>query len=339
MMRVYFDRANFESFISQRSKDEARFELCNDMLKKQMDVFLNMNMAEFQTSPLCVSWLTTMTSGAKKFPDCNPEVFSFEPITDSDSFVSDLDKEEHSSIFLLDDEKINEVSFGKGVMAGIIGNEIEVLSKLIIDEDTKYISSLTDRHFRATNNWSPLIPYIRPCTDIIIRDAFILLNQRNHRYENNIYSLILKLASELKDSKLNIVIVCLRFNPNEANQIEPGWDDIRLNIKQILKTRNNVDASVTYIIANKKKSIKHDRTIFTNYIRYLPDDSLGNFYDNRGAFSSESDQFHIHSMAKSSLYDDAINFIDKIQSLIYDIYRGNVDGGEIKKDPDYDDLN
>ena len=63
MMRVYFDRANFESFISQRSKDEARFELCNDMLKKQMDVFLNMNMAEFQTSPLCVSWLTTMTSG------------------------------------------------------------------------------------------------------------------------------------------------------------------------------------------------------------------------------------------------------------------------------------
>ena len=108
-MKAYFDKINFESFISLRSTDTYKFERCNDMIKRHLDVRLNMSLEEFKSSPLCVSWLTTMTDGAKRFPQPRPNDFNFKPIKDVSSFIDGFSKDDYSAIYLLDDTKVDEV--------------------------------------------------------------------------------------------------------------------------------------------------------------------------------------------------------------------------------------
>lgn len=332
-MKAYFDKINFESFISQRSTDTYKFERCNDMIKRHLDVRLNMSLEEFKSSPLCVSWLTTMTDGAKRFPQPSPNDFNFKPIKDVGSFIDGVSKDEYSAIYLLDDAKVDEVIHNGNFLVGKKGEELEVLYKLIIDEDTNFIASLPPKtHFVGTKDWAPLDNYVRPCSDIIIRDAFLLFNDRLRPYKKNIYSLIQKLSSGIKDTNLNIVIICMKQN-TDTSRFEPDWDRIRKEIKDILKKEKNIDAKITYVVANQKKDVGHDRTIFTNYIHYMPNDCLGNFYGVNGDYSSESDQFTINCIATEKNYREAFDFLDRMQGLIYDIMMGNIQGGEVKEDP------
>lgn len=333
-MKAYFDKINFESFILQRSKDTYKFERCNDMIKRHLDVRLNMSLDEFKSSPLCVSWLTTMTDGAKQFPKTSPKDFQFKPIKNASSFTSGFSKDDYSAIYLIDDINVDEVINKGNLLIGKKGSEIDVLYKLIIDEDTLFIASLPPKkHFVGTKDWTPLDKYIFPCSDIIIRDAFLLFNNKFRPYKNNIYSLIRKLSSDIKDTHLNIVIVCMKRN-TDSGRFEPDWDTIRTEIKDILKNERNIDAKITYVVADRKSDIGHDRTIFTNYVHYMPHDCLGNFYGLHGEYSSESDQFDLRSIVTERLYNEAFEFIDRMQGLIYDIMMGKILGGEIKEDPE-----
>lgn len=332
-MKAYFDKSNFESFIIQRPKDIRRFEICNDMIKRHLDVKLNMTLADFQSSQLCVSWLTTMTDGARKFPKPCPEEFSFSRDGNIETFTDGFSKEDFSSVFLLDDTKVDDLKSKGNLLVGKKGEELDLLERLIVDEDNNFITSLPPKeYFVGSRDWSPLNPYVRPCTDIIIRDAFLLFNDRLHPYSKNLYSLLLKLTEGISDTTICIVIVCMKQN-TDANHYEPDWAKVRSNIKKLLKDQRNIEAKITYIVADLKKEIGHDRTIFTNYIHYMPNDCIGNFYGLNGDYSSESDQFDLRCIATEKLYKEAFGFIQKIQGLIYEIMIGNVQGGEIKEDP------
>ena len=332
-MKAYFDKVNFESFIRQRANNQSKFDRCNEMIKRHLDVLLNMTLEEFEASPLCLSWLTTMTDGAKQFPKPNPEAFNEIFDENNDASLDGFDRHNYSSIYLLDNEKAKSLSKKVTLLVGDEGSEIEILDSLFIDEDTNFVTSLPPRrYFKDSRNWQPLNDYIFPCSDIIIRDAFLLFNNRLHPYSKNIYELLLKLSQKAKNDKVNIVIVCMKRN-TDASHFEPNWEDIRNHIKRLLKSELNIEANVTYIVANQKKDIGHDRTIFTNYVHYMPHDSIGNFYGLNGEYSSESEQFDLRSIVSNNLYTEAFDFVDKLQGLIYDIMKGKIDGGEIKEDP------
>ena len=332
-MKAYFDKVNFESFILQRPKNQTKFERCNDMVKRHLDVLLNMTMEEFQASPLCLSWLTTMTDGAKQFPKPNPEAFNEIFDENNDASLDGFDRHNYSSIYLLDNEKAKSLSKKVTLLVGDEGSEIEILDSLFIDEDTNFVKSLPPRkYFEGSRDWQPLNDYVFPCSDIIIRDAFLLFNNRLHPYTKNIYSLLLKLTQKAKNDKVNIVIVCMKRN-TDASQFEPNWDDIRNHIKSLLKSVHNIEANVTYIVADKKENIGHDRTVFTNYVHYMPHDSIGNFYGLNGEYSSKSEQFGLRSIVSKNLYTEAFDFVEIIQGLIYDIMMGKIQGGEVKEDP------
>ncbi|MCF0224501.1 MAG: hypothetical protein HUK20_09535 [Fibrobacter sp.] len=252
---------------------------------------------------------------------------------DNEVYLDGFSQDNYSSVYLLSNDRVQSLSSKVSLLVGNEGSEIDILDSLYIDEDTNFIKSLPPlQHFNGSHDWEPLSDYVFPCSDIIIRDAYLLVNKKLHPYDKNIYSLLLKLTQKVKNDKVNIVIICLRHG-SSSEKNEPQWDDIRNEIKSLLKSVNNVEAKVTYVVIEKKRDIGHDRTVFTNYVHYMPHDSIGNFYGRDGSYTSESEQFGLRSIVPESLYTEAFDFVKIMQGLIYEILIEGEKVGEIKEDP------
>lgn len=203
-MNVYIDKANIVSFL-QQYKDK-RFQSCNQMLKEQCDMNFNFSKNELLSDKIhgreVIAWLTTLSSGMKgevvwevKFPD--------RPLK-SNCHIS-FTREQLCSVYLLDDEKVDNVLEKGIILIAKVGSEIDVLSNLFFP-NKQYQKNI----FRQLSSWKDLATYISPCTDIIIVDQFLLSDVS--LLESNIYTLVERLCSLAHHSKLNIVLFTLKEN-------------------------------------------------------------------------------------------------------------------------------
>ena len=67
-------------------------------------------------------------------------------------------------------------------------------------------------------------------------------------------------------------------------------------------------------------------------MKYMPDDSWGNFYDKTGQYVSRSDQFSVQISTTKELVKKSIHFVEAIQEIINKVEDGTY-SGEIIKDP------
>lgn len=330
-MKAYFDLANIESFLSSRDDNPEKFEACNNMLKNHLDVRLNIYFEDFAASDLCLSWVTRLMEEGKNLPKCivnNTEITPERPIQLQQDFLKSNNIEDHSSLYFVD-EDVDAIETHGNYIISNVGNEIATLYKLLFEECTQTIKSLPIRqHFSTSKLWDALEKYTLPCSDIIIVDSYILCNKR--LYTNNLYSFTKKITKNVMYSHLNIVIFSLKTTHTRTSSFEPDWDKIRLELKKELQTKD-IEANITFVSPETERDFgEHDRTVFTNYIQYIPHACL-NFYNTSGDFTSTGRYFHIHSLAAKDNYEATLAFIHDMQCIVNKINSGEIHGA-INKD-------
>lgn len=323
-MNVYVDKKNLESFIF--SADNEYFEGCNRMLKKYLNVHINMSVEEFAQSAACMAWAKTLLAGRGERNNAfdfrtEDSIFQERPILKE--LIERFDKEKCSSIYLLDDPYVNEIR-EKGNLIASGEKEVETLHRLQIGEEEEqcYIRSMNlESDFRM--KWEGIDCIALPCSDIIICDPYILSNQ--WLYEKNLYALLRRMAKGLHNTRLRIVIISLKETQNGKKSDSLNYNKIRKMIKKLLKDKT-IDAQVSFVLPLSSKDFgEHDRTILTNYVLYNSGATL-NFYNSKGQLTTNGRYFTAYSLAFPKHEQMASDFLKDMQQLIYDIQKGEKQG-------------
>ncbi len=343
-MRAYFDKENIISFIKAGTVNGEGYYDCNRMFRTNVQVRLNFTAEDiFNQLELFQPWLNTFTDGvqsnnslfpktATKKEDYFPQIRPLD--SNLDNVYDYLDNELRSSVFLLDDiadKKVKELKEKGNLIVGLRGEEINTLLSTILP-DYQYSDTLEANTFNQ-ELWGKLRDYVKPCSDIIISDQFILSNPR--KLEQNLYALLDTLCLKLKLSQINIVIFCLATYKKRDISVMNNWEQISTKIKSKINLNRFIKKekiSVTFVgltpiddlskdKKKKGKSLKeHDRTIFTNYMLLVPGTSL-NFYNEKKELDTNGRYFHLLSLAKQDYQQIANRYINDMQAIIYGIMK------------------
>lgn len=308
-MQIYFDKENLLSFLSQR-KDK-RFIYCEETLIRHCHVFMNFSKEELiqetEDNEIIKTWMKVCSDGFDTLPwTWN---YSFPPRKIKTTTPNDFDKHQHSAVYLITDECLCNLKNLNQYLVSNLGEEVDVLSQLWFD-DKQYIVNV----FNKLNEWSALLPYQSPCSDIIVCDKFFLLE--SNLLEYNLYTLLPQLSLSSKCSKINIVI----FTLNEYKGKSCDFEKVIGTIKQIIQKKTGAKPSVAIVTGSGNKIDEHDRTIFTNYKLYTSGDTF-NYFDSQGRKITKGRYFHVFSLASKDNENTAKGFLDDMQKL-YDSIKG-----------------
>ena len=325
-MYAYFDIENLSSFVKSSAKE--KFADCNRMLKTHFDIKFNFPKKKMLEYPELMPWITSMTQGAKGSVDyLDDRVYPPRPLKSNTH--KDFDKEHLSAVYLLNDERIGNIMNNGAIMYAGVGQEVDVLSSLIKDDDYGFEKEFQVRHLK---NWNALDDHITPTTDIIVVDQYIFSD--DNIYDYNIYALLERLCHKVRNSSVNIIIFTLPSNYNRISKFEftPDWGAIRAKIKSIIKRITGLDPKVTFVLPRRLE--EHDRTVFTNYQYLVSGDTL-NYFDSQWRVITNGRFLRIESAAHTDHYAAAMAFIDDMQAIINETKRLNPDSIKYDKSSYY----
>lgn len=326
-MDVYIDKANIISFLHQYN--DKRFQTCSQMLKEQCKLCLNFSKEDILSDQKygreLLAWLKTLSSGMSSKITWRVG-FPTRPL--KTNCYNSFSPNQLSSVYLLDDEKI-ETLLGKGVLLlSKPGKEVDVLANLLF-ENKQYQKNI----FRKMTSWKVLEDYISPCTDIVIVDQYVCSDES--LLESNLYVLLESLCSYAHISKINIVIFTLKetYNRTTNHICMPDWKKILDKISDKIEAKTEVAPNITIIAASKDNLQEHDRTIFTNYKSFFSGDTI-NYFDSVGNKITKGRTFYVNSLVERDNYNDALDFLTKMQEVYDRIKKLNPDlihkKGELK---------
>lgn len=246
-MKLYIDKENLISLI--KSKDNYLFEDCQLLIRRELDVQYNFEKSEIWKNEYLLAWFQRFGDGIKgEHIFSSPErVYPARPV--KSNFYISGGGESFNSIYLIDDEHICEVIAEKScVLIGKIGDEVNVLERLMIEKETRAIS---------IESWKNFCPKL-PLSDVIITDTYYFKDKETYEKNNN--ELIEALANIPHNSPLNVVIITKPENCDKRINLE----EEQKRIKEFVKNRTgSAKSSVTILTSNKI----HDRYLITNYYR------------------------------------------------------------------------
>lgn len=321
-MDAYFDLANFVSYVMSHH-DEA-FSECNRLLRKNFNLKFSFSKEDLNNLPseklvAIKQWVSTyFAQGFKgghefsvKFPD--------RPLTHN--FYSGVDKERLSSIYLLDDSKIRDIKKDGILLVGCVGEEINTLSKLMLD-DYECIKTLNSRKLQG---WDDIKNLTAPCSDIILCDQFVL--NRDNFHSENLCKLLQVLSANAKQTKVNVVVFATKEAcDNSFKDVISGQREyLETIIGEIRKTiKGEVKAAPRVTIVLLPRDLKeHDRTIFTNYRSIISGDSFSYFRKSENMTKGRS--LDIKSLAQKDVFELNMDFIDDLQKLVDETKKRNPD--------------
>lgn len=307
-MNVYFDKANFVSYI--HSVNKANFEECNIMLKNKCNLFFNFNkedIEEIEEDDDYISmWMSQNADGFNSSLEWNAN-FPVRPL--KSKLYKQLNKEQLSSVYLLDDDDIDKIINLGVLLIAKHGDEIKVLSNLFF-KDLQYTRNI----FREVNSWEDINNYSSPCSDIIIYDKYLFSDK--NIYDANIYSIIRNLCKKADKAIINIVIFTLSSAFRETPGAKSNYKDIFYRINNIINDCVGIKPRITIVTGCSDTLGEHDRTILTNYKMFSSGDTF-NYFNSSGAKITKGRFLHVYSLADGDNRKDAADFIKKMQD-IYD---------------------
>lgn len=311
-MDVYFDKENLRSYVA--SSANATFKDCNRMLANKFNLHFSFDKKDIMQDSDIKQWITTMTSGFKGNVHWN-ETHPNRPLK-SNSHTT-FNKDQLSSIYLLDDAKITLLHNSGILLYGVVGQELSILSSLIVDADYKFVKQL---QIKKLSNWSDIRSYTSPCSDIILVDKYIFID--DNLYTFNVYSLVKELCYYAKNAKINIVIFTLPsiYDRNTKLKFTPNWEGIRQGIKKLIKATIGIEPNVTFVLSSNLD--EHDRSIFTNYKSIESGDSF-NYFDSKGNVISKGRHIEVFSLADNEYYENYMQFVADMQNNVIDVKKIN----------------
>ena len=249
-MKLYIDKENLLSFIKSNTND--LFDDCSRLIKRELDVQFNFSREDSRSNEYLQAWFAHFGEGIigkQSFvPDDTREIIPPRPL--KSNFLNMTSKDGLKSIYLLNDNHMCDVVKNKScIMIGKIGEEIEVLSSLILDDSEKATHEIM--------SWDDYCPTL-PLTDIILCDNHYF--KHKDIYEKNNNELIRCLASIPNGSPINVIIF------TKTGEIDKSIDlnQEQKTLKTIVKKESGSNKSTVTIVVSYAT---HDRNLITNYYR------------------------------------------------------------------------
>ena len=302
-MDIYIDKANLISFI--KSKSHSLFDDCNNLLKRQLNVYFNFPKTEIKESPLISTWITTLSQGMGehneiKF-DCKEPARPLRS-NSSNTFCS----RKLSSVYLLEDVEAAKFKNSGCVLVGEVGEEITVFNKLFFNQNDYNFEKKWRIDGVGFRTWNDLESYSFPLSDVLIIDPFILKNKDTDTDTIDINLIeYLKVICKISFTKANIIVVT-----NPANS-DYEYEEIKHKIIEALTVVLGKKPKFTLILTRKE----HDRCILTNYKRIYSGDTF-NFWNNRRQKITKGREISYSSLAKRENHNLAIELINDLQETV-----------------------
>ena len=318
-MDIYIDKANLKSYVS--SSANAAFDDCNRMLRNKFNIHFTFDKNEIEQDAEIMEWMKIMTTGVQgKENEWNAE-HPNRPLK-SNSHIS-FNREQLSAVYLLSDDKIQQLMNYGILLYGKIGSEIDILSTLMLDTDYKFVKQF---QIKELSNWCMFRNYTSPCSDIILVDQYLFVYE--DIYDFNVYSLICELCSHAQQAKVNIVVLTLPscFDKRTKRTFTPNWNNIRNKIKSKVKSIIGIEPNVTFVLSSNLA--EHDRTIFTNYKCIESGDSF-HYFDSTWNVISKGRHVEIFSLADNEYFKNYMEFVKDMEKIITatnNINRDNIIG-------------
>lgn len=317
---AYIDRDNLVSFVVNSKEDILRYTYCINMLKTHFPIKLNVTYEECEKDPILLNCVKEFMSGMNQ---CVPqlcksqdEIFPPRPFQD----IQGLTKEQLMSIYMIDDKDTSDLVDKGNILIVPMGEELDYLSTLYMDDyQFTKIENIYRLMSKSEGNWNALGKYSSPCTEILFVDRFIL--SKPILYKNNLYAIIDELSKPLRNTSVNIVIVCEDKYTLKNNVKTPKWQEIRDNIKSILNPW--VNAKVSFVAVTEKEKGQypiHDRSIITNY-KIFESGATFNYYNSKGEITTHGDNLTVYSLAHCNNLEVLSEKINKIQLVVDKIHK------------------
>lgn len=314
-MDIYIDKANLKSYVSSSANNS--FADCNRMLLNKFDLKFTFSKDEIAQDVAILQWITIMNDGFKGTITWNVN-HPQRPVK-SNSHAR-YDREQLSSVYLIDDERIQQLKEYGVLLYGGVGSEIDVLSSLIMaGTDYGFVKQLP---IKKLSHWKDIRNYTSPCSDIILTDQYLFTFQE--LYDYNVYELIGEICSHAHESKINIVILTLPqcYDKRTKTSFVPDWSDIRNRIRNVVSSKTGMSPNVTFALSSNLG--EHDRTIFTNYKSIESGDTF-NYFNSEWEVISGGRHLEIFSLADREFYDNSMKFVSDMQEVINNIQKVNKD--------------
>lgn len=313
-MRLYIDKENLLSYLSQ--KKDKRYLFCTILLQNQLDITFNFAKKEGLKDDTIQHFLASFSEGAgfeetkRDFLDTEKS-FPSRPI--KGNLCSSLSPEQLSSVYLINDEKVNHLKSQGYIMIGGIGEELDLLGSLWY-EDYQFS---TPKSIDEITSWKDLDSYINPCMDIVMIDGFIFKDAT--LLKSNLYPLINVLSSKGKLKRVNVVIVSTEMF--QTGEIRTSYETVLKELKKSIEATTGIKPNVT-IATLPQNDRRHDRHVITNYNRFTSGDSFV-YLGSDGSQISRGDDVSIISLASQTYKRQTDKILGKVQERLNKISKGD----------------
>jgi hypothetical protein len=194
------------------------------------------------------------------------------------------------------------------VLIGEIGEEIEVLKKLFLCENSLSVHELVSIGSNSFESWKDIEKFNRPFTNIVIVDRYVFKGSETggniDLFEYNLKEILSTIFKSV-NHKTNLTFI-YQINPFVKDN-SPSFDEgpdlkkLKSKIKNAVKLQNKYcPEPIMNFIAVPKGQIddEHDRHIITNYLRIKSGDTLI-YFDSNNKIITDSNEFDIYSSSRN----------------------------------------
>lgn len=318
-MDIYIDKENLLSLINSRS--ENLYSDCVKILKKQLNVFFNFPIDVLKTDDKLMAWYASFQDGVGE-----NNVFSFGNNFPDRPLKSNSHKtfnsQQLSSVYLLNDEKIEVLKAAGTILIGEPGEELGIINNLFLNQNDYLFDKKWKIGGTGFEKWEDLVKYSLPVTDIIIVDPFVCSDIS--LLAHNLLPFLGCIANKVI-TKLNVVIYT---NKDKTLSYEVLSPIIRKTISDITGVKPNFTLIKYSDIRGIPSKAEHDRTIFSNYIRIYSGDTI-NYFNSEGKIT-KGREIHYFSLARDENYNLAFELIKDLQGNINFLNNnGGVEGDKV----------
>ncbi|RLD51190.1 MAG: hypothetical protein DRI94_06695 [Bacteroidetes bacterium] len=212
------------------------------------------------------------------------------------------------SVFFIDEEDENEQQKyrNKNSLFFAFKNDYKIKWKELSLFKKSKILSVEKAEKLQFHSWSVLNEYLLPFSDLIIFDNFIFSGNKK-KLQANLFKII-KEFSKVASVKFNLLIVSYI-----------GYDFI-LNVEKIYDTlkeflREEKIECNPGIVLTTNAIKRHDRAIYSNYLRINSGDSF-NYFKSDGTFATKGTEITFFPLCENEKYITTENSLKKISEII-----------------------
>jgi hypothetical protein len=296
------------------------------MLKKQLDVHLNFDINELDE--LLEIQLQEFVEGVGEGVTFShsSDIFEERPLS-RDSFIKDF-----SGIYFLNDPFTKKLKNKSELLIGEIGEEVDLLNKLIFDQEDYGFHEERTFHEEDFKSWDTIEKYVMPFSTLLCVDRYILkgpVEGGNYSLFDYNFGKILEQYYCNKKAKARIVIVC-QIDPFNDN---PRYIDEGPSFEEVCnKIKNQIKAVNTYIPKPEIVLIKvpvtrggrfhisdeHDRNLISNYVRVKSGDGFVKFLS-CGNITGARTNIDFYSHANRNYLKNTRVILDEVKRIIDDV--------------------